>query len=40
MENFIWCLDNWVNKTNLDQKQKIWHFNQRNITFCVLNDVL
>ena len=28
----------WVKKTNLDQKQKNWHFNEGNITFCALND--
>ena len=33
LENCICCLDNWVNKINLDQKQNIWHFNSGNITF-------
>ena len=26
LENFNCCLDNWVNKTNLDQKRNIWHY--------------
>ena len=38
LENSICCLDNWVNKTNLDQKQKMWHFNKDNIIFCQLNE--
>ena len=33
LENCICCLDNWVNKKNLDQKQNIWHFNSGSITF-------
>ena len=40
LENYICCLDNQVNKTNLDQKQNIWHFNEANISFCALNDAL
>ena len=32
------CLDNWVNKTNLDQKRNIRYFNEGSITFCTLND--
>ena len=32
-ENCVFCLDNWVNKINLDQKWNIWHFNKGNITF-------
>ena len=28
LEICIWFLDNWVNKTNLDKKQNIWHFNR------------
>ena len=27
------CLDDWVNETNLDEKQDIWHFNESNTTF-------
>ena len=38
LENCVFCLDNWVNETNLDPKQNIWHFNEGNITFCALND--
>ena len=38
LENCVCCLDNWVNKTNFDQKQIIWPFNEGNITFCALND--
>ena len=34
----FFSLDNWVNETNLYQKCNIWHFNESNITFCVLND--
>ena len=33
LKNCICCLDNWVNQTNLGQKQNIWHFNEGNITF-------
>ena len=36
----FFCLDNWVNGTNLDQKLNIWHFNGGKITFCALNDAL
>ena len=38
--NCICSRDNWVNKTNLEQKQNSWHFNENNITFCALNDAL
>ena len=38
LENCIFCLDNRVNKTNLDQKQNILHFNEGDITFCALSD--
>ena len=33
LENYICCLSNRVKKTNLDQKQKIWHFNKGGIIF-------
>ena len=32
-ENCICCLDDWVNKTNMDQKQNIWDFNWGRIFF-------
>ena len=38
LENCICCIDNWINKTNLDQRQNIWYFNKGNITFCALYD--
>ena len=37
LENCISCLDNWVNKTNLDRKLNLWHFNGGSITFGALN---
>ena len=40
LESCICCLVNWVNKTNVDQKGNIWHFNEGNITFCALSDAL
>ena len=39
LENCVCFLDNWVNETNLDPKQNIWHFNEGNITFSTLSDV-
>ena len=33
LENSICCLDNWVNKTNLDQKQKMWHLTKTTSLF-------
>ena len=33
LENCICCLHNWVNETNLDLKQNIWHFNEGNMVF-------
>ena len=38
LENSVCCLDNWVNKTDLDQKHSIWHLDKGNITFRALND--
>ena len=38
LENCIFFLDNWVNKTNLDKKGNICHFNGGSITFCAFND--
>ena len=40
LENCICYLDNWLNKTNLDQKQKMLHFYESSITFCALNGAL
>ena len=34
---FFFCLDNWVNETNLDRKRNIRHFIQGNITSRALN---
>ena len=33
LKNCICCLNNWVNETNLDLKQNIWHFNEGNMVF-------
>ena len=33
LENCICCLDNWVNKINLDQKQNICHYNEGDLIF-------
>ena len=38
LENCIYCLDDWVNKANLDQKWNIRHFSEGNITFFALKD--
>ena len=35
LQNRVCCLDNCVNEINLDQKRKIYHFNESSITFCV-----
>ena len=40
LENYICCLDNWVNEANLDQKQNICHFNEADLILFVLNDTL
>ena len=40
LDNYICCLDNWVNEANLDQNQNICHFNEADLILFVLNDTL